>query len=635
MNIIIPIGGLGQRFKDENYDEPKPLINVLGKPTIFHLLDTLQITENDNLVIIYNTNLDKHNFKYILTMKYKTIHFIELTKQTDGAAETILYGLNKFTSKELENKCVLLDCDAFYTIDILKIYRSQSHHSIFAFKDLQNKPIYSYITFDPTHKITDIQEKVKISDYANTGCYCFSSGHLLKTYCNKVITQDIRYKNEFYTSCVIKEMLNDGHIFEANIIDINQYICIGTPFQLKLFASSRRQTAVFEQKRFCFDLDNTLVTYPMIPNDYTSVDPITKNINMLQFLKESGHYIIIFTARRMRTHKGNLGKVIQDIGEITINTLKQFKIPYDELHFGKPHADFYIDDLAINAYSNLEKKTGFYNMKISERNFNEIQNDTMDLIIKRGEPDKIGAEIYYYNHIPAELKSFFPIFIENGVDWYSMQKIKGLALSYLYLDEALTPEKLLSFLNCIKKIHHFSIDNTDTVNIYANYSHKLKHRFETFDYSLFVNSKEIYETLFEYLETYEKTSQGIKSIIHGDPVFSNCIVTNNNDIKFIDMRGKLNDDYTIYGDKIYDYSKIYQSLMGYDEILLNKTVSNDYKQELIRVFFQYITENFGQHYIKHIKMITNSLLFSLIPLHNNDKCSHYFDLIDLIEIGEA
>ena len=117
--------------------------------------------------------------------------------------------------------------------------------------------------------------------------------------------------------------------------------------------------------------------------------------------------------------------------QLVINTLKQFKIPYDELHFGKPHADFYIDDLAINAYSNLEKKTVFYNMKISERNFNEIQNDTMDLIIKRGEPDKIGAEIYYYNHIPVELKSFFPIFIENGVDWYSMQKIKGLALSYL------------------------------------------------------------------------------------------------------------------------------------------------------------------------------------------------------------
>ena len=28
MNIIIPIGGIGQRFKEEGYDMPKPLINV-------------------------------------------------------------------------------------------------------------------------------------------------------------------------------------------------------------------------------------------------------------------------------------------------------------------------------------------------------------------------------------------------------------------------------------------------------------------------------------------------------------------------------------------------------------------------------------------------------------------------------
>jgi NDP-sugar pyrophosphorylase family protein len=37
MNIIIPIGGIGQRFKDEGYLLPKPLINVLGKPMIYRL----------------------------------------------------------------------------------------------------------------------------------------------------------------------------------------------------------------------------------------------------------------------------------------------------------------------------------------------------------------------------------------------------------------------------------------------------------------------------------------------------------------------------------------------------------------------------------------------------------------------
>mgnify|MGYP003349597175 CR=1 FL=1 len=34
--------------------------------------------------------------------------------------------------------------------------------------------------------------------------------------------------------------------------------------------------------RICFDLDNTLVTYPSIPNDYSTVKPIQKNINLLK-----------------------------------------------------------------------------------------------------------------------------------------------------------------------------------------------------------------------------------------------------------------------------------------------------------------------------------------------------------------
>jgi hypothetical protein len=66
----------------------------------------------------------------------------------------------------------------------------------------------------------------------------------------------------------------------------------------------------------------------------------------------------------MKTHKYNLGAVIKDIGLITLEQLNNFDIPYDEILFGKPLADFYIDDLAVNCNLNLEKQIGFYNSKI-------------------------------------------------------------------------------------------------------------------------------------------------------------------------------------------------------------------------------------------------------------------------------
>ena len=204
---------------------------------IFHVIDNLKLNLNDNLIIIHNKELNKFNFNNILKTKYPNIILIELNKQTEGAAETILIGLNSIDKKMLNNKNILLDCDTFYKTDILSIYRNQKNNAVFCFKDTQSKPIYSYIKFDSKNIINEIKEKNKISDYANTGCYCFENGHILKKYCENILSDNIRQNNEFYTSGVINAMINDNHIFEANIINYEDVICVGTPFQLKIYCS--------------------------------------------------------------------------------------------------------------------------------------------------------------------------------------------------------------------------------------------------------------------------------------------------------------------------------------------------------------------------------------------------------------
>ena len=43
MNIIIPIGGKGERFTKCGYSLPKPLIKIFDKEMIFYVLDNLLI----------------------------------------------------------------------------------------------------------------------------------------------------------------------------------------------------------------------------------------------------------------------------------------------------------------------------------------------------------------------------------------------------------------------------------------------------------------------------------------------------------------------------------------------------------------------------------------------------------------
>jgi capsule biosynthesis phosphatase len=622
MNIIIPLGGLGKRFKKDGYIHPKPLINILGKPMIFHVLDNLILNKDDNLFLIYNKELNKYNFNTLLKNKYSYIHLIELNKQTEGATETILIGLNNISNNLLNRKFILLDSDTFYNINIIKIFEKEEKNLIFSFKDNQENPIFSYLTVNENNIITDIKEKVKISDYANTGCYCFNNGNILKKYCEKVIDNNIRTQNEFYISCVIKEMLNDKHIIKNHIIHTDDFSCVGTPLQLKIYCSNFNY--IINKKRFCFDLDNTLVTSPEIEDDYRSVKPIYKNIEYVRYLKNTGHYIIIYTERKLIINKYN-------IGFITYETLEKFNIPYDEIYFGKPCADFYIDNLSINAYEDLEKQTGIYKTSIKERYFNEIIHDKMDIIIKKSNNKKIDGEIYYYKNIPNDIKKYFPIFINYGEDWYSIEKIKGINLSYLYVHDSLSENILNKYLELFYEIHHLKCsDNDIEINIYDNYINKIKERYNNYDYSKFKNSNDIYEKLIHYFNEYEEKKYGIYGIIHGDAVFSNCIIDKNNNLKLIDMRGKLNEKLTIYGDILYDYSKIYQSLIGYDEILLDKIVSNEYKTKLLHVFTEFIKKNLGDIYLDRIKMICNSLLFTLIPLHNDDKCIYFYNLINIM-----
>mgnify|MGYP003332992068 CR=1 FL=1 len=43
MIIIIPLGGIGDRFKKNGYNKPKALIKIFGKPILYYILDNLNL----------------------------------------------------------------------------------------------------------------------------------------------------------------------------------------------------------------------------------------------------------------------------------------------------------------------------------------------------------------------------------------------------------------------------------------------------------------------------------------------------------------------------------------------------------------------------------------------------------------
>ena len=184
-------------------------------------------------------------------------------------------------------------------------------------------------------------------------------------------------------------------------------------------------------------------------------------------------------------------------------------------------------------------------------------------------------------------------------------------------------------MKSIKRIQTVNVPVDQHINIYKNYKDKLKQRYEEYNYNKFPNSKETYLKLYEQLHDYETNEKGKIACIHGDSVFTNILINEHEKIKFIDMRGQQGNKLTIYGDWLYDWGKLYQSLLGYDEILLDKDIQLTYKKKMLDTFKTIFTNWFSEEDFQNVVMITNSLLFTLIPLHDNEKCIQYYNMIKI------
>ena len=508
MNIVIPCGGLGERFLREGYGDPKPLIPAMGRPILFWLLEGLSLGPEDTLLVAYNTDLEKWRMedKLRTCIGSARLHVVHLPGPTRGAAETVALTLASLLPEEIGRKTMLFDCDTFYRVDLMSSFRAWDSRTnmCVVFRDEGSSPIYSYSELDENSVIRSMKEKDRISPWANTGCYSFANGEILLEYCTRTLNSEAPVLGEFYLSAVISTMLRDGHPFRALCISENDFVCLGTPLQLRLFCATLPD---FAPRRVCFDLDGTLVTHPLVPGDYSTVQPYTSTIEYARFLKRMGNVIIIQTARGMRSCAGNLGLVQVKAAPAVRDVLTRLNIPCDELYFGKPYAHVYIDDLAHNVCEDLQKATSFYQTSVQERTHNSLEGSTLKTLIKRSSLP-LDGEIHWYMDMPASVRHFFPAFIRAGADksWYEVERLECTTCSHLYVNECLTEDHLRRILAALETIHGsvtlpsgfnetgVSIETNrsgkgDTVadtqaqiSMYVNYHSKLVKRYATFDY---------------------------------------------------------------------------------------------------------------------------------------------------------
>jgi len=102
----------------------------------------------------------------------------------------------------------------------------------------------------------------------------------------------------------------------------------------------------FSEKRISFDLDQTIAKSKGPTQNYEDVEPMVGAVETIQALKKDGWYIVISTARNMRTYEHNIGAVNAKQTAVMVNWLNKWRIPFDEI-WVKPHVEIFFDDKAV------------------------------------------------------------------------------------------------------------------------------------------------------------------------------------------------------------------------------------------------------------------------------------------------
>lgn len=113
-----------------------------------------------------------------------------------------------------------------------------------------------------------------------------------------------------------------------------------------------------EYNTFVIDIDDTISITKN--RDFDNSEPIQEVIDKINELYDKGVYIILFTARGMKSQNNDGIKAELKYREITERWLNTHGVKYHELLFGKRNADYYVDDKAM-------KPDEFVKIKVKRR----------------------------------------------------------------------------------------------------------------------------------------------------------------------------------------------------------------------------------------------------------------------------
>jgi dTDP-glucose pyrophosphorylase len=225
------MAGAGKRFSDVGYTIPKPFIPVHGIPMVQAVVDNLNI-DGKFIFIIQNKHSVGDNLKIFLQAIKPNSIVIGIDELTEGPACTALLAEEYID----DNPLIIVNCDQMiHDFDVNKLLEfskvNQADGVLGAFISTSKKN--SYMKLDPQGEVTEIKEKIVISNTATNGLHFWNNGKDFISSAKEMIKAGERYNNEFYIAPTYNYLVKDGKKILPYFY--NLHFPIGTPEDLNKY----------------------------------------------------------------------------------------------------------------------------------------------------------------------------------------------------------------------------------------------------------------------------------------------------------------------------------------------------------------------------------------------------------------
>lgn len=237
------MAGIGNRFIQNGYKDPKPLIKVNGKRIIEYVLD--MFNKNDEIIFICNDiHLKETNMESILMQLRPNAKIISMPEHKKGPVFTVKCAYDYINDDE---EVLISYCDSPLILEKDKFEKfvkdNQMHgcvltHTGFHPHTLASTKMAFIHDIKNTVYFDEIKEKEcytdnPMSEHASSGIYYFNKGKYIKKYFDEALENNLQHSGEYYVTLVYNLLIKDG--LKVGYYDTDFVTVFGTPEEVQNF----------------------------------------------------------------------------------------------------------------------------------------------------------------------------------------------------------------------------------------------------------------------------------------------------------------------------------------------------------------------------------------------------------------